>query len=114
MEANTNDEEAPKDPGASKALTSLQDNDIFGKLNRFTKQKKSWWKRDDLFWTWLYELNYVTQTIPCTPELKTGNIKGQKQALTPKIACTHLVSSCTMIYYDIFLLNVKMAFAFFI
>ena len=40
MEANTNDEEAPKDPGASKALTSLQDNDIFGKLNRFTKQKK--------------------------------------------------------------------------
>ncbi len=40
MEANTNDEEAPKDPGALKALTSLQDNDIFGKLNRFIKQKR--------------------------------------------------------------------------
>ena len=35
MESNTNDEEAPKDPGASKALTGLQDNDIFGKLDRF-------------------------------------------------------------------------------
>jgi hypothetical protein len=31
MESNTNDEEAPKDPGAMKALTNLQDNDIFGK-----------------------------------------------------------------------------------
>jgi hypothetical protein len=35
MESNTNDEEAPKDPGAMKALTNLQDNDIFGKWQIF-------------------------------------------------------------------------------
>ena len=40
MESNTNDEEAPKDPGASKALTGLQDNDIFGKLNHFITHPK--------------------------------------------------------------------------
>ena len=32
METSTQDEEAPKDPGASKALTGIQDNDIFGKF----------------------------------------------------------------------------------
>ena len=32
MEPSTNDEEAPKDPGAMKALTGMQDNDIFGEL----------------------------------------------------------------------------------
>lgn len=33
MEPSNNDEEAPKDPGAAKALTGMQDNEIFGEMS---------------------------------------------------------------------------------
>jgi hypothetical protein len=35
MEQSNNDEEAPKDPGAMKALTGFQDNEIFGTTKTF-------------------------------------------------------------------------------
>ncbi len=65
MESNTNDEEAPKDPGASKALTGLQDNDIFGKLDRFIGKKNIliWRKRNNVFECDCHAASYYMQHL---------------------------------------------------